>query len=144
MTLKIALRPVEGRMELKHPVTGEPEFEIDGKVMKVTFHMVGTSSKQFRDAYRKATPAEKIQAALTDDFEFESRLTAACIVGWDDKDGFISKPYSPENAFELLNDPDNMWVREQVRNYLNDQTHFFSSESIKSKTKSPPKSNSTP
>ena len=50
------------------------------------------------------------------------------IVGWVDN-GALKEPYSPEKSLQLISDPANNWIMEQVQQFLIDETNFFFSGS---------------
>lgn len=123
--VNVVLKPQVGKLILTHPGTGELYFD-NGKGEKIQgiLHIVGTSSVEFRNAMKSIMPSSFVDFIQGKDDDTESRLMASCIVGWDDT-GFILEPYSPQNAIDLIMDPQNLWIKVQVKKFIEDQSNFF-------------------
>ena len=119
----LAIRPVQATLIIKHPVTGE---ETNG-----VFRLVGTSSPQFYNAVNGLVNSDDDEA-LSNDVKFSQNILASCIVGWDETDFNTDdegKPiaYSPEEALNLISDPMNQWLANQLKDYVENAAHFFTS-----------------
>ena len=102
---QLAAKPIE--VELKHPVHGDT-----GIMVKI----VGPQSKQFAEA-----AAEFEASAKGPDDNI--RMFARCFVDWD-ADAF-EMPFSHEDCFNFLKQPENGWVAETVAPLVKDHLHFF-------------------
>ena len=122
MKLKdLAARAIE--VELKHPVTKE--------ALGVKISIVGKNSRQFKDKFyetvvqaqkdsKEAPNAERLKLAEKRSVE----LIAACIVGWDDEE-FFDGPYTPEKAYEIIEQPELSWVKDQLEAAIVEDGSFF-------------------
>lgn len=124
--VKVLIEPKVGRLVLTHPGTGDKFFDDgNGNLIEGILYIVGTSSKEFRNALKAITPTNYIDIINGKDEELENRLLAGCIVGWENT-GFIFEEYSPENALDLISEPKNFWIKVQVKNFIDNQANFFS------------------
>jgi hypothetical protein len=122
-----SLQPKQGKLIIKHPVTGETFFQLpDGEKVQLILYIVGRNSPQWLEFMKKINAKGGLEQG-----ELFSRISenaksfvANQIVGWEDN-GALKEPYSPEKAEELINDPHNNWMMEQIQTFLIDETNFF-------------------
>ena len=121
------LKPQVATVLIKHPVTGETEFLLpDGNKVNLEIQMVGRNSKQWLEFMRKikshdSNTKEELFSKITNS---ATEFVASLIVGWADN-GAIDVPFSPEAAKELLAQPENIWMLEQLQEALLNETNFF-------------------
>lgn len=124
----IVVKPQVAKMKLINPGTDEPLFTVEKegetKLVECSLHVVSRFSKQFRDAKRKMLEKNKGHMSLDAIEEENTFMLAALVVGWDDT-GVIDEPYSPEGALELLTNPENGWIVEQLNVFTMEKEHFF-------------------
>jgi len=120
-SLKSILRPQQAELQLKHPVYGDTEAVV---------YLVGTLSKQFKDAQlkvRKSLGADLDLEKL--ELEQQAKLLASvyveCVVGWNDELAEAIGPFSPETALTLFTDPEIDWIGGQIALFINDTANFF-------------------
>lgn len=135
------LKPQIGKLKIKHPTqfneeiteSGEKiqvpitEFDLpDGSKGPLELHIVGRNSKQWLDFMRKikASGAQEKQELFSKITEEAHEFVASLIVGWLDN-GAIDEPYSKEAAVDLISNPANIWILEQIQVYILDETNFF-------------------
>lgn len=122
-----SLQPKQGKLIVKHPITGDQYFDLpDGEKVQFILYIVGRNSPQWLEFMKKINE----KGGLTQG-ELFSRISDSAkefvanqIVGWEDN-GALKVPYSPEKASELINDPHNNWLMEQIQAFLVDETNFF-------------------
>lgn len=122
------LVPQIGKYKVKHPITDQTEWVLpDGSTGPLEIWLVGRSSKKWLD-FMKTTKEANKDVTTTELF---SRVTdvardflAEMIVGWLDN-GAIDTSYSPENARDLVNDPNNIWLLEQLQSFVLTESNFF-------------------
>lgn len=122
-----ALKPHVAKIKIAHPITGETEFALpDGKMVPLEIHLVGRNSKQWLDFMRSIqTQADDTRESLFSKINDQSReFVAALIVGWTDN-GALNEKYSPESALELVSDPDNIWILDQLQAAIITESNFF-------------------
>jgi hypothetical protein len=122
-----ALKPQVAKVKIAHPITGDTEFALpDGTLVPLEIHLVGRNSKQWLDFMRSIqTNAEDTRESLFSKINDASRdFVAALIVGWTEN-GALNEPYSPESALELVSDPDNIWILDQLQNAIITESNFF-------------------
>ncbi len=117
--MKLAIQPHEGTFYAKHPVTGKDVFDNGDKEIQGIFKVVGSSSKEFYDVVNQ-TDSHLILSEISS----ADKLLAALIIGWDDT-GFIDDPYTPEGALELITAPENLWLKLQLKDFVETQSNFF-------------------
>lgn len=118
---KIIIQPKSGEFIATHPVTGSTNFEKeDGTTVQGKFTVVGSSSKEFYNYIS----GKSTHDVLTTKGDETGEMLASLIIGWEDTN-FIDEPYSPEAALELMNDPNNLWLRHQLKDFMEDQANFF-------------------
>ena len=123
--VKLIIQPTQGCFVAKHPVTGEEYFEKeDGSMIQGIFTVVGTSSKEF---YNYINTHNQFGVLTTGNEDTTAEMLASLIVDWEDN-GFISDPYSPEVALEMLEAPENLWLRSQLKLFMEDTANFFGNE----------------
>ena len=88
------------------------------------FTVVGTSSKEF---YNYINTHNQFGVLTTGNEDTTAEMLASLIVDWEDN-GFISDPYSPEVALEMLEAPENLWLRSQLKLFMEDTANFFGNE----------------
>jgi hypothetical protein len=118
------IRPKQAELVLVHPVFGETDSIV---------YLVGTMSKQFKDAQlkaRKSVGPDIDIAAL--DYETQMKLLgsvcADCIVGWNSELAEAIGEYSPEAAVRLFEDQELSWIGEQVSASIHTTANFFRPE----------------
>lgn len=119
------LIPQVCKLQIKHPVTGETEFPLpDGSTGPLEIWLVGRNSKEWFDYIKKIKDSnqevEIFSKVSKDAHELMSRL----IIGWLDN-GAIDNQYSKENALDLISNPQNIWLLEQLQSALIDEANFF-------------------
>jgi len=118
--VKLLIKPTSTELIIKHPATGSEYFDTaDGDKIQCILTVVGSSSKEFHDAIVDMPP----YAALTDSTEGD-KVIAALIVGWKDN-GFIDTPYSKDAALELIENPENLWLKAQIKAFVENNKNFF-------------------
>lgn len=123
--VKLVITPTQGKFTARHPVTGDTEFEkADGTTVQGIFYVVGSSSKEFYNYINGKRAYDILQESDGDD---TGEMLAALIVGWDDT-GFVDVPYSKEEALDMMNSPENLWLRQQLKDFMEDQSNFFAKE----------------
>jgi hypothetical protein len=126
------LKPQVATVLIKHPITGETIFDLpDGTKVELKIYMVGRNSKQWLEFMRSlksnvSTAKEDLFSRISDS---ATEFVASLIVGWSNN-GSIDVPYSPEAAKELLSQPENIWLLEQLQEALLNETNFFLTKSI--------------
>lgn len=122
-----SLVPQVAKIKIKHPLTGETEFELaDGTNVELEIHVVGRNSKQWLDFMKElkvkgGDDRDELFSRISDSArQFVSRL----IVGWTDN-GALNESYSVEAAEELLMDPSNTWIMEQLQEAILTESNFF-------------------
>jgi hypothetical protein len=116
-----------GKILYEEPIM-EPEdtFTLpDGSRVQGILHIVGRNSKQYMDAIKtimkKGIPSSQSLDRLADD---KTTMLASYIVGWDDT-GLFNLQYSPDEAYNLISNPEMFWLREQIDQFIMDDTNFF-------------------
>lgn len=120
-----SLVPKSKLVIIKHPVTGETEFDtLDGKRVQLEIEIVGRNSSQWLD-FMKGFQSTGNRDELFSRINDQSReFIASLIVGWTDN-GALKEPYSDDKAIELVSNPENTWLLEQLQEALIDETNFF-------------------
>lgn len=127
------LKPKVAELLIKHPVTGNTEFEILGQEEKVQgiLRIVGQYSDEFVNASKVMAQEFEVFANAEDKSEaldtvkhIKRDMLAKCIVGWEDN-GFFSTPYSPEEALDLLTQTENDWLVDQIMSFTTEKSNFF-------------------
>jgi len=123
------LRPKTHLFKIKHPATGETLFEVpDGESTKQVeglIELVGVNSKEFYAASRKLLRDKNLHDG--DIFELEQDNIDAlctCIVGWEDN-GFFDETFTLKGAIELLSNPENSWLKDQIQEAVLEKANFF-------------------
>lgn len=116
-------------LHLRHPDTGKPLFDKDGK--PVTIRLAGPDSKRFQDAERWITDRQmqankgKRNFTLTaDDIdEYEIERLARCTIAWSPMTQ-RGEPFActPENARALYRS--NLALRRQVKEFIEERGNF--------------------
>jgi len=120
------LNPQLMKMKVEHPFTGDTTFQNSkGEDIEGIIHIKGVYSKEYTDVFDAIIGNKNvIDPTITEARENDITLLIACVVGWDDN-GFIDKPYSPEEADALLRNPEYKWLAEQISNYIKESSNFF-------------------
>ena len=104
--------------------------DIDGNLTGIKLKVVGTDSKQFREAEKKTLPYfGKAKSDLTIDelmelTEINKAAIISLIVGWDNNDVFGGE-YTPELAKAIFEQEQARIVLEQVEAFANVRANFF-------------------
>lgn len=122
-----SLQPKSANLIIKHPITGDTEFELDsGEKVQLVLKVVGRNSQQWLDFMKAMTDKGGLSQG-----ELFSRISdnaksfvANQIIGWHNN-GALKEPYSKEAAEKLINDPENNWLMEQVQEFLINESNFF-------------------
>jgi len=122
-----SLQPKKGKLIIKHPITGNDLFKLsNGEEVQFILYVVGRNSPEWLDFMKKINAKGGLEQG-----ELFSRISdnakeflANQIVGWEDN-GALKEKYSPEKALELVSDPHNNWIIEQIQSFLIDETNFF-------------------
>lgn len=121
-----SLVPKIGKLHIKD-VFGNTEFELPNSgTGPLELHIVGRNSQQWLDIIKKIkdnsidNEADLWSKTSKDAVEFASSL----IVGWEDN-GLIDVPYSKEEALNLVSNPDNIDILQQIQEFIMDSTNFF-------------------
>lgn len=111
------LRPGTFKMEIVHPFQGP---------LGIFLEIVGMDSKEYRTESKKFMKArlESKQGAVDlDQMEKDNAaLAAACIKSWPED---VFGPYTKENVFSIMYDPEMSWLREQVEVAIQNRHNFF-------------------
>lgn len=116
----ILIKPHTSKFRPLHPATNENAFTKGKKKIKPYIELVGSNSSEFYNCVK----AEDAIDILQEEDNSTARLVAACIVGWD-KSGFIDEPYSKEAALEIMLDPNNLWLLNQLKEHIAQTANFF-------------------
>jgi len=128
-TIKLkSFHPQQARMVIKHPATGETDFQTeDGETIQGILMIAGYDSPEFvkavelmEDARLKNTKEWNMDLARKEN----RSLIAATIVDWEDN-GFFSESYTAEGADEFVRDPQYSWIVVQLAEFLEDKRNFF-------------------
>lgn len=99
----------------------------DGTEGPLELYVVGRNSQQWISYLKKL----KVDYKEGKDIDVLSLITqeshkfiASMIIGWLNN-GAIDAPYTQEDALELVANPNNYWLLEQIQQYIVDETHFF-------------------
>ncbi|TDK63552.1 hypothetical protein [Sapientia aquatica] len=104
--------------------------DFDGTSVGVKLKMVGTDSKQYRDAEKKMLPfaGKKITDLSSDDIEkiaaLKKEMAISFIVGWDNEE-VMGAPYSPEFAQQLFSREEASFILGQVEEFAQERANFF-------------------
>lgn len=104
--------------------------DFDGELTGIKLKMVGTDSKQFRDAEKKTlpyygksskdlTPIELLELA-----QINKDMVLSLIVGWDNNEAFGGE-YSPELASSIFGQEKAKFLLDQVEDYAKERSNFF-------------------
>jgi hypothetical protein len=98
----------------------------DGTQGPLELYIVGRNSPQWLEFMKKIkSSAQKEYVDIFSLIEKEGKeFVASMIVGWLDN-GAIDTPYSNEAAFEILSNPENLWIVEQIQKFIIDERNFF-------------------
>jgi len=116
-------------MKLRHPLTDEVLLTDKGK--EITITMLGADSSKYRkkqyeiqNARVKSMMKNKDKKGFSFTENTVCELLASCVVGWHGivYDGKELK-HTEENALMLFKTM--LWVREQVDEFVEDRTNFF-------------------
>jgi hypothetical protein len=108
---------------------GQPIYEFVNPT-GVKLKVVGTDSKQYREAERKMLPyaGKKLTDLKPEELEkiaaLKRDMVVSFIVGWDNDEAF-GAPYSPEYAKELFTKPEANMIMEQVEAFAQERANFF-------------------
>lgn len=134
----VALKTTVWKMPIRNPIyeadsapEGVTEYtlpRLDGEgTCECSLHLVGMYSKEFIQASRNALRARGDKWDIVNLDDENTKILAACIVGWDNT-GFIDVEYSPEEALDLLQNV--KWLADQVQLAIADKKNFFEKGSI--------------
>lgn len=120
--------PQAAKLELVHPVDGPTGCFLT---------LVGLESKQAQAQARRSTLDSKsladiarqnVDAATMQKINDEqTRVIAACVVGWDAKFEEHFGPWTAERGLEVFTMPEMTWATEQVVEFIKDRRNFFRS-----------------
>ena len=103
--------------ELKNPMNPKEVLrKDDGDPMTITVHTSQTAT--YRDALARVTRDKEVPP-----YDRATALLAASVIEADVTLG--GKPATRADVVALLSDPAYGWLREQVENFVHDQTRFF-------------------
>lgn len=115
-------KPKAATYIIKNPVkmATDPDYEWfeteDGTKIQGKIQLVGRNSKQFKDYIKKISDNSE-----TLDYK---KVIAELIIGWEDT-GFFDAPFSAEKVQELITDPNDDWLVEQLVTFSVDNSNFF-------------------
>ena len=119
------LIPQVCKLSIKHPVTGETEFPLpDGSTGPLEIWLVGRNSVEWFNFIKKLKDGNSTADLFSKVAQEAQELIASLIVGWLDN-GAIDNTYSKENALELISNPQNVWLLEQLQAALLEESNFF-------------------
>ena len=133
----VGLKTTIWKMPIRNPVWDAEEApeghtehtlpKVDGSgFCECSLHLVGMYSREFIEASRQALRARGDNWDIVNLDEENTKILAACVVGWDDT-GFIDVSYSPEEAMDLLQNV--KWLADQVQLAIADKKRFFANGS---------------
>jgi hypothetical protein len=118
-------------LHLRHPVTEELLYDGDDKneASKVSIHILGSSSKEYRDAISALQTRQlkrgKKQASPELLREEATKILVACSVSTKNL-AYKGEPVQRASQFEeMYSDPRFSWLREQVDAALGDVANFL-------------------
>ena len=102
------------------------DFDLpNGEKGPMEIHLVGLYSKEWKDFIKDFRDLGKTGEELFSRIAPDAlKFAASLIVGWLDN-GAIDEPYSADGALELISNPENMWLLEQIQQEVIDQSNFF-------------------
>lgn len=120
-----SLKPTTATLQVKHPVTGETEFELpDGSMGPLELYVVGRNSPQWVQIITELKKNAEGYDVFSKISEDAHKFLASLIVGWKDN-GAIDTPYSYDEALSLIKNPDNIWLVDQLQQFILEEKNFF-------------------
>ena len=143
-----AIQNFESRSEFD-PLTEEEQIEYeqakkhvdvfplpDGSIGPLEIYLVGRNSKQWLDFMKEIKKMSKkgegvdistgvMDLDLMDRISDKSReFMASLIIGWLDN-GALDAEYTPDEALELVSNAENIWLLEQMQEFVLVESNFF-------------------
>jgi len=118
------------RMELTHPTTGEILKNNEGDAMYI--RVAGLYSDHYQKSSRtvmdrrlsKQKGRRKISLSAEQIENENTETVARCVVDWNIVAYGEALPCNFDNAYKVLMDPTFRWLRDQVEEFMEDDTNF--------------------
>jgi len=118
------------KMDLIHPVSGEILMDGDGNSMYIRVAGVYSdhyqkSSRSVMDRRLSKQKGRKKVNITAEQMENENTETIArCVIDWNILVNSVVPPCDFENVYKVLIDPQFRWIREQIEDFMEDDSNF--------------------
>lgn len=120
MTLK-DVQPKHHTFELVHPEIGETGGTIT--VRSAQSREYFDASLEMNKKYSTDSEEEETKTDPKETIKILAELNASAIVDWDEE--FFGCKFSYDKAVELMQEPENFWIRNQIDEVIADKSNFF-------------------